>query len=151
MEPLQDADDAIFLRVCESVWSAKSKKSHIFIVKLYFHCYAHINITIEQFSLLIRIIFTLLLYIFVAISYFHCKPIFLLHAHSSIANSYLYCKCIFLLQVHIFIASAYFHCFRIFLLQPHGNISHALQKISHVVQKISHGLAVCKTRKTEQR
>ena len=73
------------LRSNERVWSAKSKKSHIFIVKLYFHCYAHINITSEQFSLLIRIIFTLLLYIFVATSYFHCKPV-LLHAHICIAN-----------------------------------------------------------------
>ena len=83
---------------------------------LYFHCYAHINITTVQFSLLIRIIFTLLLYIFVATSYFHCNPIFLLHAHICIANSYLYCKRIFLLQVHsfmqahIFIVSAYFCC-----------------------------------------
>ena len=110
------------------LWSAKSKKSHIFIVKLYFHCYAHINITSVQFSLLIRIILTLLLCIFVATPYFHCKPIFLLHAHICIANSYLYYQRIFLLQVHIFIASTYFYCKRIFLLQPRGNISFVLQK-----------------------
>ena len=48
------------------VWSAKSKKSHIFIVKLYFHCYAHIYITSVKFQLLIPIIFTLQLYIFIA-------------------------------------------------------------------------------------
>ena len=86
-------------------------------MKLYFHCYAHINIPSVQFQLLIGIIFILLLYIFIATSYFRCKPIFLLHAHICIANSYFYCMHIFVLQAHIFIASAYFYCKRIFLLQ----------------------------------
>ena len=95
------------------LWSAKSKKSHIFIVKLYFHCYAQYTLQVLNFNCLLLL-------------YLHCSCIFSLQPNISIASLYFYCMHYrYVLQTHICIASAYFHCKWIFLLLAHIFIAFA--------------------------